>query len=329
MNLRPSVSGSCGRVYCTLVLRREGTMDGREEGLVVESAECAGLKLPVFSVSSAAPRRPPFPLVPPCCGPLPPSPSFTHRKQDKSQAKRDQANRGPRPGARNHEQQNRAARSSGRSISPTDSPRHLVRHSHCGRADDGAKVAPSCKTRASLATLHAHSMDTFQNLVSTAEERLSSTRFCVSRSVALPDGSTADLAASRTAFSWKCFVVLSQHLLLRSLSTCSISELQTFFETGFRYGKHVNRVPLLRGLRFGYMIIPCVAVESATPELIAYATSCPRKHWSLFEFPVVHDLSSGQTYFYRETGAWGALFFSDMRSIVESSIATSQATLRG
>jgi len=55
MNLRPSVSGSCGRVYCTLVLRREGTMDGREEGLVVESAECAGLKLPVFSVSSAAP----------------------------------------------------------------------------------------------------------------------------------------------------------------------------------------------------------------------------------------------------------------------------------
>jgi hypothetical protein len=39
MSLRPSVSGNCGRVYCTLVLRREGTMDGREEGLVVECAE--------------------------------------------------------------------------------------------------------------------------------------------------------------------------------------------------------------------------------------------------------------------------------------------------
>lgn len=165
-------------------------------------------------------------------------------------------------------------------------------------------------------------MDNFQNLLSTTEARLSSAGFRVSRSVALPDGNTADLTASRTAFTWKFFVVLSQHFLLRRASTCSIPEIQSFFDAGFRYGKRINRVPLVRGLQFGYMIIPCVAVENATPELIAYATSRPRKHWSLFEFPVVYDLSSGHTHFYRDTAFWGALYFSDMRSIVESSLVT-------
>jgi hypothetical protein len=164
-------------------------------------------------------------------------------------------------------------------------------------------------------------MDKFPSLISSAEARLSSTGFRASRSVELPDGSTADLAASRTAFSWKGLVVLSQHFLLRRAPTCTAADLQAFFETGFRYGQRINRVPLLRGMQFGYMVIPCVAVEAATPELIDYATSRPRKHWCLFEFPVVHDLSTGHTHFYRETAAWGAFYFSDVRSIVESAFA--------
>lgn len=165
-------------------------------------------------------------------------------------------------------------------------------------------------------------MDDFPKLLSTADTRLSSAGFRVGRNVGLSDGSTADLGASRTTFSWKGLVLMSQHVLLRRAPSCSVPELQAFFEAGFRYGKGANRVPLCRGLQFGYMIIPCVAVETATPELIAYASKSPRKRWALFEFPVVHDLSSGQTHFYRDTALWGAFYFSDMRAIVKSALMT-------
>ena len=163
-------------------------------------------------------------------------------------------------------------------------------------------------------------MHTYHDLVSKVERNVSSSGFRVSLDVTLPNNTTADVAASRTKFSWKGLVVLSQHILLRHAPTPTVADFHTLFDNGFLYAKRVNRVPLLRGMQFGYMIIPCMAADSVTPDLIAYAISCPRKHWCIFEFPVLYDLSTGQTHFFRGLAAWGAFFFSDMRSITESAI---------
>ena len=165
-------------------------------------------------------------------------------------------------------------------------------------------------------------MHTFPDLLSKAERNLSSSRFRVSRGISLPNGTTVDLAASRTTFSWKGLVIISQHLLLRHAPTATVADFHALFEEGFLYGKRVNRVPLCRGLQFGYIVVPCIAVDAATPELIAFAWSRPRKHWCIFEFPVLHDLSTGQTHYYHETAMWGAFFFSDLRSLTQSTIAT-------
>ena len=161
-------------------------------------------------------------------------------------------------------------------------------------------------------------MHTYHDLLSTVERNVSSSRFRVSRDVSLPDGATADLAASRTTFSWKGFVIISQHLLLRHLPTATVADFHALFDSGFLYAKRVNRVPLLRGLQFGYMVVPCIAADSATPDLIAFASSRPRKHWCIFEFPVLYDLSTGQTHYFQKTAMWGAFFFSDMRSLAQS-----------
>ena len=163
-------------------------------------------------------------------------------------------------------------------------------------------------------------MNTYHDLLLTVERNLSSSHFRVSRGVSLADGAPADLAASRTTFSWKGLVILSQHLLLRHVPTATVADFYALFDSGFIYAKRVNRVPLLRGLQFGYMVVPCIAVDSATPDLIAFASSRPRKHWCIFEFPVLHDLSTGQTHYFQETAMWGAFFFSDMRSLAQSSI---------
>jgi hypothetical protein len=144
----------------------------------------------------------------------------------------------------------------------------------------------------------------------------------VSHRVKLPDGPVADLFGSRTYFSWKGFVILSQHVAVCDYAgrTATPADAQALFNAAFRQAKKVNRVPLLRGMQFGYMIIPCMVVASAGDDLIDYAESRPRKHWSLFEFPVVIDRGTGRTYYYRQTALWGAFFFSDMRELVEQCI---------
>ncbi len=91
-----------------------------------------------------------------------------------------------------------------------------------------------------------------------------------------------------------------------------------FFEAGLSYGKSVNRVPLLPGMQFGYMILPCLAVDKADADLIAFVSSAPRQHFSIFEFPVVLDLSTNEMHCFRGTAPWGAFFFSDLRTLVDT-----------
>jgi hypothetical protein len=139
----------------------------------------------------------------------------------------------------------------------------------------------------------------------------------VSHDVALPGGPVADLFGSRTYFSWKGLVVLSQHAVVRDYGDAAVSpaDAAALFEAGFRQAKKVNRVPLLRGMQFGYMVVPCLVVAKADGKLIEYAVSRSPKHWSLFEFPVVYDRSTGLTHYYNHTAIWGAFYFSDMRKL--------------
>jgi len=144
--------------------------------------------------------------------------------------------------------------------------------------------------------------------------------FKVSRNVELSDGKRANVAASRTYFSWKGLVILSQHIVVRHVDNATRNNAKALFEAGFRFGKKANWVPLLRGLHFGYMIIPVIVGESPDAALVEAASQCPPKHWSLFEYPVVVNLSAGKAQCFNGTAAWGAFFFSDMRNVADKYI---------
>ncbi len=133
--------------------------------------------------------------------------------------------------------------------------------------------------------------------------------------MALPDGSTVDLAARRNSFSWKRLVLLSQHVLVTHKTAPTVADFQTLFQSGFEYAKKVNEVPLLRGMQFGYMIVPCIAAPSIDDAVVSNVTGQPGKHWSLYELPVAVDLGTGGTHYFRGRSAWGALFFSNLRAI--------------
>jgi hypothetical protein len=167
-----------------------------------------------------------------------------------------------------------------------------------------------------------YSMTTADDIIDSIAQRLGKGGYKVSREVALPNGPMANIAASRTYFSWKGLVILSQHIVVRQLDNARTQDIQALFETGFQFGKHANRIPLLRGMQFGYMIIPVIVGTNPDGALVQYVSSAPRKHWSLFEYPVLVDSHYSKTFSFQGTAAWGAFFFSDMRKVVEKYITS-------
>ncbi len=172
-----------------------------------------------------------------------------------------------------------------------------------------------------LGIIEVTAVDELSEFLALVEGQLHAQGLRASRQVKVQGGPKVDLIGSRTYFSWKGLVLLSRHILVRSMESATRADAEDLFDVGFRYGKKGNRVPLLRGLQFGYMVIPCLAVRHADEGLIRYVESRPRKHWAIFEFPVVVDFKARAVYYYRKTAMWGAFFFSDMRYLVESVIA--------
>jgi hypothetical protein len=166
-------------------------------------------------------------------------------------------------------------------------------------------------------------MATTADIIDSVARRLSEGGYEVSREVALPDGPVAKVAASRTYFSWKGLVILSQHIVVRQLDNARAQDIQELFEARIRFGKHANRIPLLGGMQFGYMIIPIIVGTDPDSALVQYVSASPRKHWSLFEYPVLVDSRNCQTIHFQGTAVWGAFFFSDMRRVVEEYITSS------
>ena len=150
--------------------------------------------------------------------------------------------------------------------------------------------------------------------------RLQTAGFSVASAVSFGRDTELALTASRTCFSWKGMVILSQHVVFRQIARPGIQDVRDLGNLGFRFGKAKNRVPLLRGMQFGYVIIPIVIAESVTEAVRGYVLQQPRKRWCVLEFPVVYDQGKDQVHCFQKTGAWGAFFFSDARNIIQRCI---------
>ena len=156
--------------------------------------------------------------------------------------------------------------------------------------------------------------------LATIDSRLSDSGYRVSRDVQLPDNGTAQLVASRAYLSWKGLVIQSRHIIVQTIDSPTVTDIRNLFESGFRIGKERNRVPLFRGLQFGYMIIPVIIANVVSDELRQHVSQQQRKRWCLMEFPVVCDATSNDTFYFKGTAFWGALYFSDLRNIVSRHI---------
>lgn len=171
-----------------------------------------------------------------------------------------------------------------------------------------------------MANQHSYKANEFNQFLNTTQKCLESLKFKTVRDNALPCEANISLSASRTRFLWKGLVFSSQHVFITQMEDPSIADLKNIFEAGFEYVKKRNHFPLVRGLQFGYLIIPCIVSHSVNEDLKEFVSQQHKKHWARFDFPVVHDLDKNQTYYFRESFAWGLLFFSEARNIVSECI---------
>ncbi len=146
--------------------------------------------------------------------------------------------------------------------------------------------------------------------------RLKSAGCVISDGLPGVDAENRVLMASKTTFSWKGFVFLSQHVVVREISEPKVQDVQQLFDIGFAAAKKVNCVPLLRGMQFGYVVIPVIVAEVVSPEVRHYVCQAPLNRWCLLELPVICNIRTEETWYFKRTNLWGALFFSDLRRLI-------------
>jgi hypothetical protein len=76
-------------------------------------------------------------------------------------------------------------------------------------------------------------MATTEGIIENIARRLSEGGYKVSREVTLPDGPTAKIAASRTYFSWKGLVILSQHIVVQQLDNARTQDIRRYLNPAF------------------------------------------------------------------------------------------------
>lgn len=171
-----------------------------------------------------------------------------------------------------------------------------------------------------------------ENLVQTASQIMEFPVMPLSRFIfgSAADGSTVALTASKLSFVWKGLVLISQHLVVKQCENPTVEEMKQLFEVGFQFARKNNRVPLPRGIQFGYMIVPCIVTErvqtSLAPlppiaeardssqnleslSLMQYVANPPKSHFSIIELPVLYDLASSKAHYFRANATWGSWMY--------------------
>lgn len=116
--------------------------------------------------------------------------------------------------------------------------------------------------------------------------------------------------------AWIPIAMLSTHIVVLEKDKANPQDIQNLFDIGFGLAKRINRIPLLRGMQFGYAVIPIVVGRDPDAELLRYAAAAPRRHWALFEFPVVVDLTKYEVAFFEGLKTHGALIWPILQEII-------------
>ncbi|MGH8225466.1 MAG: hypothetical protein ACRER1_04860 [Gammaproteobacteria bacterium] len=127
---------------------------------------------------------------------------------------------------------------------------------------------------------------------------------------------TIRFVASKTIFILAGLLLASTHIVIMEKDEAKPHDIDNLFDSGFKLAKRINHVPLLRGMQFGYVVMPLIIGKNPDAESLLYAASAPVPHFGLAEFPVVVDLTRQQVAFYEGATKMGGAIWPSMQKIV-------------
>ncbi len=71
------------------------------------------------------------------------------------------------------------------------------------------------------------------------------------------------------------------------------------------------------GFQNGITSFNVLVSENVSEEAKKYAVSRPRKHFSLFEMPIIYNLANRKIYYYKDTPKWGSIYYRHFREYIE------------
>mgnify|MGYP003408851315 CR=1 FL=1 len=78
-----------------------------------------------------------------------------------------------------------------------------------------------------------------------------------------------------------------------------------------------NYKGLPRGFQNGVVSFNVLVSEVVTDEAIEFVTSRPKKHFAVFEMPIIYDLSRNKLYYYEDNQLWGSVYQKYLRSYLD------------
>lgn len=79
-----------------------------------------------------------------------------------------------------------------------------------------------------------------------------------------------------------------------------------------------NYKGLPRGMQNGVSTFNVLVSENVSKEAIEFVTARPKKHFALFEIPIIFDLTNEKIYYYKNTPIWGSLYYKYFRDYIQS-----------
>jgi hypothetical protein len=126
-----------------------------------------------------------------------------------------------------------------------------------------------------------------------------------------PPGST--LMSRRRAIKLSRFGLVDTVVAVSTLRLRpDAAQLQVFAAEAVNSAR-AGKARLALGLGNSIVVYPVLVADAIPDELKQFVSSYEPKRWSIIEFPVVVDVSSGELAFYEKTPAWGAAYFRTTR----------------
>ena len=119
-------------------------------------------------------------------------------------------------------------------------------------------------------------------------------------------------------FHWECvFTAVTYVVFVRQVAELTAALIESDRAELQSRATRLDASALPRGLQKGTAVITAYLADHVTAEARALCETKPKMRFAFFYVPAVLDRSSGVSHFLRSTPAWGALYFSKFRFVIE------------